>query len=68
EGKVVFPQKKRTKLRGMLRTAFRRPHEANVSVISGHVAHFREYLRVVQPTTGDKRLLALIQKFEKCFI
>lgn len=68
EGKVVFPQKKRTRLRGMLRTAFRRPHEANVSVISGHVAHFREYLRVVQPTPGDKRLLALIQKFEKCFI
>lgn len=66
---IVFPQKKRTKLRGMLRTAFRRQEEVNVAVICGHIAHFREYLRRrEEPTAQDRRLLDLIFLFEKLLI
>lgn len=66
-GQIVFPKEKRTKLQGMLRTVLHQPGTIESSVIHGHIAHFREYLGVVEPTSSDQKLLNLIVHFESQF-
>ncbi len=67
-GGLVFPQKKRKKLQGMLRT-FLRVGEGNHHEIRGHIAHFLEYYKTVLEqndgviTASDNKMLAMITAF-----
>jgi hypothetical protein len=70
-GEVVFPQKKRTKLRGMLRTALQNRAWGleRVRVIQGHITHYREYLKVrgISYTMSDYWMVSLVERFEANF-
>jgi hypothetical protein len=67
EARIVFPQKKRRKLHGMLKSYLATPFQMDEpEKISGHVSEFIYYYKnVPEHTLTDAKTFALCKKFEE---
>lgn len=63
EDRLIYPGKKRRRLKGMLLSAIRRG-QGDPQVLNGHIAAFEEYLRLAMATGGatasDRKMIRLI--------